>query len=158
MALAIKNFETLGYVTLVTPPSMMNPEKVSFAILDLEEEQKNQFALQLNTIFPNDNVTVFVYNSGAPVGWIREATLKAKYILANTIILLPYSLMLYAFGMGIVYTVIAAITGGLMLAYHYKLTKTPTSDFAWKAYKVTAPYLTIIFIGIALDAAFHFRF
>jgi len=82
----------------------------------------------------------------------------SKYILANTIILLPYSLLLYAFGMGIVYTIIAAITGGLMLAYHYKLTKTPTSDFAWKAYKVTAPYLTIIFIGIALDAAFHFRF
>ena len=82
----------------------------------------------------------------------------SKYILANTIILLPYSLLLYAFGMGIVYTIIAAITGGLMLAYHYKLTKTPTSEFAWKAYKVTAPYLTIIFIGIALDAAFHFRF
>jgi len=82
----------------------------------------------------------------------------SKYILANTIILLPYSLMLYAFGMGIVYTIIAAIFGGLMLAYHYKLTKTPTSDFAWKAYKITAPYLTIIFVGIALDAAFHFRF
>ena len=82
----------------------------------------------------------------------------SKYIFANTIILLPYSLLLYAFGMGIVYTVIAAIAGGLMLLYHYKLTKTPTSDFAWKAYKVTAPYLTIIFIGIALDAAFHYRF
>ena len=82
----------------------------------------------------------------------------SKYILANTIILLPYSLMLYVFGMGVVYTVIAAVAGGLMLFYHYRLTKTPTSDFAWKAYKVTAPYLTIIFIGIALDAAFHFSF
>lgn len=82
----------------------------------------------------------------------------SKYILANTIILLPYSLMLYAFGMGIVYTVIAAVSGGLMLAYHYKLTKTPTSEFAWKAYKVTAPYLTIIFLAVALDAAFHFKF
>ena len=82
----------------------------------------------------------------------------SKYILANTIILIPYSLMLYAFGMGIIYTIIAAVAGGLMLVYHYKLTQTPTSDFAWKAYKVTAPYLTIIFIGIALDAAFHFRF
>ena len=82
----------------------------------------------------------------------------SKYILANTIILLPYSLMLYAFGMGVIYTVFAAVAGGLMLLYHYMLTKTPTSDFAWKAYKVTAPYLTIIFIGIALDAAFHFRF
>ena len=81
----------------------------------------------------------------------------SKYILVNTLILLPYSLMLYGFGLGIVYTVIAAIAGGLMLVYHYKLTKTPTSEFAWKAYKVTAPYLTIIFLAVALDAAFHFK-
>ena len=81
----------------------------------------------------------------------------SKYILVNTLILLPYSLMLYAFGMGIVYAAIAAAEGGLMLVYHYKLTKLPTSEFAWKAYKVTAPYLTIIFLAVALDAAFHFR-
>ncbi len=81
----------------------------------------------------------------------------SKYILVNTLILLPYSLMLYAFGLGIVYMVIAIIAGGLMLVYHYKLTKTPTSEFAWKAYKVTAPYLTIIFLAVALDAAFHFK-
>ncbi len=82
----------------------------------------------------------------------------SKYILGNTIILLPYSLVLSFIpdGMGLVYTVIAAVSGGLMLAYHYKLTKTPTSEFAWKAYKVTAPYLTIIFFAVALDAAFHF--
>jgi len=80
----------------------------------------------------------------------------SKYILGNTLILLPYSLMLCAFGMGIVYAVIAVVSGGLMLSYHYKLTKNPTSEFAWKAYKVTAPYLTIIFVAIALDAAFHF--
>ncbi len=81
----------------------------------------------------------------------------STYILINTLILLPYSLMLYAFGMGLVYTAIAAASGGLMLVYHYKLTKLPTSEFAWKAYKVTAPYLTIIFMAVALDAAFHFR-
>ena len=81
----------------------------------------------------------------------------SRYILANTIILLPYSLVLYAFGMGVVYVAIAAVSGSLMLVYHYRLTKQPTSDFAWKAYKVTAPYLTIIFAAIALDAAFHLR-
>ncbi len=84
----------------------------------------------------------------------------SKYILGNTIILLPYSLILSFIpdGMGLVYTVIAAVSGGLMLVYHYKLTKTPTSEFAWKAYKVTAPYLTIIFVAVALDAAFHVPF
>src|SRR6185312_1292172 len=80
----------------------------------------------------------------------------SKYILLNTAILVPYSVMLVAFGLGYVYLAVALVSGGLMLVYHYKLTKTPTSDFAWKAYKVTAPYLTIIFVGIALDAAFHF--
>ena len=82
----------------------------------------------------------------------------SKFILGNTIILLPYSLALSFIpdGMGIVYTIIAAVSGGLMLVYHYKLTKNPTSEFAWKAYKVTAPYLTIIFVAVALDAAFHF--
>jgi len=80
----------------------------------------------------------------------------SKYILANTLILLPYSLMISAFGMGLVYTIIAIISGGLMLVYHFKLTKNPTSEFAWKAYKVTAPYLTIIFVAVALDAAFHY--
>ncbi len=81
----------------------------------------------------------------------------SKYILGNTIILIPYSLTLSFIpdGMGIAYTVIAMVSGGLMLAYHYKLTKNPTSEFAWKAYKVTAPYLTIIFVAVALDAAFH---
>jgi len=82
----------------------------------------------------------------------------SHYILVNTAILLPYSLMLYAFGLGVVYLVVALVSGGLMLAYHYRLTKNPTPEFAWKAYKVTAPYLTIIFVGIALDAAFNFRF
>jgi len=80
----------------------------------------------------------------------------SKYILVNTAILIPYSLSLVAFGLGYVYLITAVASGALMLAYHYKLTKTPTSEFAWKAYKVTAPYLTIIFVGIALDAAFHF--
>ena len=82
----------------------------------------------------------------------------SKFILGNTLILIPYSLILILIpdGLGIVYAVIAVVSGGLMLVYHYKLTKTPTSEFAWKAYKVTAPYLTIIFVAVALDAAFHF--
>ena len=81
----------------------------------------------------------------------------AKYIFINTAILLPFSLSLYAFGLGLVYLIIAAISGSLMLIYHYKLIKTPTPEFAWKAYKVTAPYLVVIFVAIAVDALFYIR-
>ena len=81
----------------------------------------------------------------------------ATYIFINTAILLPYSIALYFFGLGLLYTAIAAISGTLMLLYHYKLTKNPTPEFAWKAYKVTAPYLVVIFIAIAFDALFYYR-
>jgi protoheme IX farnesyltransferase len=37
------------------------------------------------------------------------------------------------------------------------LTKNPTPENAWKAYKVTAPYLVVIFIALALDAFFYFK-
>jgi protoheme IX farnesyltransferase len=81
----------------------------------------------------------------------------ASYIFLNTAILLPYSVALYFFGLGLVYTLIAAVAGSVMLLYHYKLTKRPTPDFAWKAYKVTAPYLVIVFIALALDALFYLK-
>jgi protoheme IX farnesyltransferase len=81
----------------------------------------------------------------------------ASYILANTAILLPYSVALYFFGLGLLYTIVAAVSGMLMLAYHYKLTKKPTPEFAWKAYKVTAPYLVIIFVALAVDALFYYK-
>jgi protoheme IX farnesyltransferase len=80
----------------------------------------------------------------------------ASYILLNTAILLPYSVALSFFGPGVLYTAIAAASGSLMLVYHYKLTKNPTPEFAWKAYKVTAPYLVIIFVALALDALFYY--
>lgn len=82
----------------------------------------------------------------------------ATYIFYNTAILLPYSLALYFFGLGVLYTIIALVAGSLMLLYHYKLAKEPTPEFAWKAYKVTAPYLVVIFVGIALDSLFYVRF
>jgi protoheme IX farnesyltransferase len=60
--------------------------------------------------------------------------------------------------LGVVYTITAAVAGSFILAYHYRLTKRPTPEFAWKAYKVTAPYLVVVFIGIAMDALFYYRF
>jgi protoheme IX farnesyltransferase len=81
----------------------------------------------------------------------------AGYIFLNTMILLPYSLALYFFGLGLVYTVTAGVAGSAMLVYHYMLTKKPTPAFAWKAYKVTAPYLVIVFVALALDALFYYR-
>jgi heme o synthase len=83
--------------------------------------------------------------------------LTSKYIFINSLILIPYSLSLYFFGLGLLYAIVAAVSGSLMTIYHYKLMKNPTPQLAWKAYKVTAPYLVIIFIAIALDALWYIK-
>jgi protoheme IX farnesyltransferase len=81
----------------------------------------------------------------------------SKYIFISTLILVPFSVSLYLFGLGLLYTSVALVSGSLMAIYHYKLMKNPTKEFAWKAYKVTAPYLVIIFISIALDSLWYIR-
>lgn len=81
----------------------------------------------------------------------------SQYIFISTLIILPYSVSLYLFGLGLLYTSVALVAGSLMAIYHYKLMKNPTPQQAWKAYKVTAPYLVVIFISIALDSLWYIR-
>ena len=80
--MAIKLFDTMGGITIVTPPSMINPEKISFAIINLKEETQNEFATQLNKYFPNDNVVVYIME-GQDNGWLRQAMSKSKYVLVD---------------------------------------------------------------------------
>ena len=79
----MKMFDTLGMVTLVTPPSMMNSEKISFTLINLKEKEKNHFAKQLNKVFPNDNVTVYLYNATGQTGWLKQAISKSKYVMLD---------------------------------------------------------------------------
>ena len=81
MALNLKMFDTLGMMTVVTPPSMMNPEKLSFTIINLREKEKNHFAKELNTLFPNDNITVYIYDNPGYQDWLEQAVTKSKYII-----------------------------------------------------------------------------
>ena len=82
MALKMKMFDTLGMVTLVTPPSMMNPEKISFTLINLKEKEKNHFAIQLNKCFPNDNIVVYIMQ-GQDNGWLKQAMSKSKYVIVD---------------------------------------------------------------------------
>ena len=84
MTMSLKVFDTLGTITVVTPPSMVNPGAVSFCLVNLKEEQKNQFAIQLNKIFPNDNITVFIYDNVIGKGpWLRQASTKSRFIVVD---------------------------------------------------------------------------
>tara|TARA_B100000214_G_C23964088_1_gene626840 strand:- start:1708 stop:2076 length:369 start_codon:yes stop_codon:yes gene_type:complete len=83
MPLNMKIFNTLGTVTLVTPPSLINPKEIGFVLINLKESQKNEFAVTLNKLFPNDNVTVFLYDHIGQNAWLRQAIEKSQYIVMD---------------------------------------------------------------------------
>ena len=75
----------IGNVTLVTPPSMVEPDGVSFTIVDLDEEQKNIFSSKLDEHFLSSEITVFVWDGNSSnEKWLEEANLKSDYVIQGT--------------------------------------------------------------------------
>lgn len=73
----------------------------------------------------------------------------AKFIVANTLILIPVSLLLvpYLLGIGaLVYLAGAIVLDAMLLATNIKLLASPTKKNAWLAFKFSSPYLAIIFV------------
>ena len=79
----MKILDTLGMITLVTPPSMMNPEKISFTLINLKEKEKDQFAKHLNKLYPNDNVVVYICKKNIEKGWLLQAMGKSTCVVVN---------------------------------------------------------------------------
>jgi len=96
------------------------------------------------------------YQAGIPMlPSVVGPVAASKYIVANTLILIPVSLLLipYLAGWGGYIYLVGAIAFDLaLLATNIKLLMSPTKDNAWLAFKFSAPYLAVIFL-IAMIAA-----
>ena len=79
----------------------------------------------------------------------------SRYIVANTLILIPVSLLLAAFLIGwglLVYLAGVVLFDAFLLATNIKMLRSPTKDNAFLAFKFSAPYLAVVFL-IAMVAA-----
>jgi heme o synthase len=73
----------------------------------------------------------------------------AKFIVVNTLLLIPISLLFYLYLAGtgqVVYLVGAAILDLLLLATNIKLLIAPTKGNALLAFKASSPFLAVIFV------------
>jgi heme o synthase len=78
----------------------------------------------------------------------REAA--SRYIVVNTLLLIPVSLLLalYLKGLGLfVYLGVAAVFGALLLWTNIKLLRTPSKANAWLAFKFSSPYLAVVLLA-----------
>ena len=79
----------------------------------------------------------------------------SKYIVANTVLLIPVSLLLafYLTGLGLlVYLAVAAVFGSLLLWTNIKLLRKPSKDNAWLAFKFSSPYLAVVLVAAMVAA------
>ncbi|HUI23763.1 MAG TPA: heme o synthase [Nitrososphaerales archaeon] len=82
----------------------------------------------------------------------------SKYIVVNTLLLIPVSLLLAFFlsGLGLlVYLAVAAVFGSLLLWTNIKLLREPSKSNAWLAFKFSSPYLAVIFLAAMVAAFLH---
>lgn len=79
----------------------------------------------------------------------------SRYIVANTLILIPVSLSLapFLFGTGLlIYLGGVLLVDALLLATNIRVLRAPTKENAFLAFKFSAPYLAVVFL-VAMVAA-----
>ena len=79
----------------------------------------------------------------------------SRYIVTNTLLFIPVSLLfaIYLSGIGLwVYLLFTVIFGAILLWTNLKLLRSPNKDNAWLAFKFSSPYLAVIFL-VAMIAA-----
>src|SRR5208283_2262838 len=94
----------------------------------------------LAVIMEEDYSSVGIPMLPSVVGSVRAS----KYIVANTLILIPVSLLLAPFLLGaglVIYLAAAMVFDALLLATNIKLLRSPTKANAFLAWKFSAPYL-----------------
>lgn len=75
-----------------------------------------------------------------------------KYIVINTLLLIPFSLLLAFYGFGMIYLGVAVLTGIGLLYTNIRMIKEPENNqIAWNAFKFSSPYLAIVFLAMVID-------
>lgn len=82
----------------------------------------------------------------------------AQYIALNTFLLVPVSLLFVLLGeFSVLYLGVTGLLGAVMIFVDVKLAFNPTKTEAWTAFKVSSPYLAIVFLAMVLDTRLLIR-
>ena len=85
-----------------------------------------------------------------PVVMKEKAALRC--IVATVILMIPFSLAVYwEGGFGWIYAASALVLGAIVLVLNLYLFTRPTRDNAYRAFKVSSPYLFLLFLSMVVD-------
>jgi protoheme IX farnesyltransferase len=86
---------------------------------------------------------------------VIEEKSALRCIVATVVLMIPFSLAVYwEGGFGWIYASSALVLGGAVLILNLRLFADPTRENAYRAFKVSSPYLFFLFLTMLLDRAF----
>jgi len=83
---------------------------------------------------------------------VVEERVAVRCIASTSILMVAFSLGIYFVGaFGAIYLTAAAILGAVVLAVNFWLVVKPSKERAWVGFKLSSPYLALIFLAMMLD-------
>ncbi|MFQ5925285.1 MAG: heme o synthase [Dehalococcoidia bacterium] len=78
--------------------------------------------------------------------------IAAKWAASSSMALVPFSIIPYALGiLGEAYLIISLSVGLIVLIPNIRLYFAPTAQKAWTVFKLSSPYLAIVYLAVAID-------
>jgi protoheme IX farnesyltransferase len=76
-----------------------------------------------------------------------------RCIVSTIILMIPFSLCIFLVGsFGLIYLIVAAVFGLAVLCVNLKLFFNPNDEMAYKAFKISSPYLCALFLAMVIDS------
>jgi len=86
---------------------------------------------------------------------VMEEKSALRCIVSTVILMIPFSLAIYWEGaFGWIYAVTAVASGAIVLVVNVHLFMNPTRQNAYRAFKISSPYLFLLFLSLVLDRLF----
>jgi len=75
-----------GKIIIITPPSQLHNQNISFCLINIDEKSKNEFAEQLNKHILNEDINVYVWDEAQAKDdhiWLLNACRSSTYIIID---------------------------------------------------------------------------
>jgi len=87
---------------------------------------------------------------------VTKLSTALRCIVCTVVLMIPFSLWIFFEGkFGLVYLVTAVLFGIWVLYVNFKLFLHPNDDLAYRAFKVSSPYLFALFLALIIDSFVH---
>lgn len=83
---------------------------------------------------------------------VNSMSTSTRIIAATTLLMVAFSIALaYTGYFGYIYLVVAGVSGAIVTAMSIQLLLRPDEGKAWRLFKFSSPYLTVLFIAMMVD-------